>query len=138
MEEIKELEQKITDIDKQIRGLEKEKRKINKQILKFDMPEEQKILRWFQNGEKAHADDLFELRQKAPEYREWIDNSHMDRYETYHILEYSFADALEILTDSEWAEQQYSEEEVKEYVEEFIKYGNILMKANIKSFKCDW
>jgi hypothetical protein len=138
MKEIKELEDKISGIDKQIRGLEKEKRKINKQILKFDMPEEQKILRWFKNGEKAHADDLFELREKAPEYREWIDGDHMDRYDTYDILHYSFEDVYMILEDPKWGEENYPKEEREEYIKEFIEYGSILMKANIKSFKCDW
>lgn len=138
---MKEIKNRIKELNKIISDSEKEKSKLEKQLIINEKDPIKKFIIWWESEEDNDEDDWVPDREKFPLLRDWIDSFRdYNRYETIDLNE-------ELLDNFAWAiyNDEYSsvvdieDEETQEEAKiRYKKLAQELIKGKLKCFKYDW
>lgn len=136
--ELKEIEEKLSTIDKEIKQLESERSKLTKVFLKESDDFLDKFAVWFNTASKERIERCLPSKTEFPIFRDYIDSwGSLERYAIYTIDNLLEDDVYLFLNYEECVKNDGKESADKD-IEKRLPLFNELMNNNMYCFKYDW
>jgi len=130
IEEIENIKQQISELEKKKAFLEKQLNKANDDFLI-------KFLKWYNNDEKCFYPFTI-TKEKFPLLTIMVNNINGNRYQTYSLEDLIGAKNLYCFTNHKEALKEFKESEINEIIEVYTPLLKEAMGNNMKSFTLDW
>jgi hypothetical protein len=131
------MNEEIENIKQQISELEKKKAYLEKQLDKANDDFLIKFLKWYHNDEKGFYPFII-TKEKFPLLSIVVNNISGSRYQTYTLADLIGAKNLYCFTNHSEAIKEFKESEINEIIEEYTPLFEEAMSNKMKSFTLDW